>query len=161
MWIARLKFMKWLVTRCLLVGKHSLFFLDDEVRLGNTAVLQAYDLRTPTVGPDSVVQLVTLWQVQDAPTGVRLFTHVLAEDGIPFAQADQLDAPSETWIAGDWLLQIHEFMIPAETVVGEYPITVGMYTCHDELCQRIERFPIFVNDEPASDTFEITNLRIE
>ena len=136
-------------------------FLEDEVRLGDTAVLQAYDLRTPTMSPDGVVQLVTLWQLQDAVEGVRLFTHLLAEDGVPFAQADRLDAPSESWIAGDWLLQIHEFMIPPETAVGEYPITIGMYTCLDELCQQTERFPIFVNGEPVGDTFEITKLRIE
>ena len=136
-------------------------FLDEAVRLGDTAVLQAYDLRTPTVGPDGVVQLVTLWQLQDAAEDVRLFTHVLAEDGVPFAQADRLDAPAESWIAGDWLLQIHEFVIPPETAVGEYPITVGMYTCLDELCQQTERFPIFVNNEHTGDTFKITKLRIE
>ena len=135
--------------------------LDEEIWFGETAVLRGYHLRTPTVSPNEVVQLVTLWQVQDAQAGIRMFTHVLGEDGFPFAQTDRLDAPSEAWIAGDWLLQVHEFIIPSETAVGEYPVTVGIYTCLDELCEDTERFPVIINSNPQGDNYKITNLRIE
>ena len=137
------------------------FIFAEDVRLGNTAVLLGYDLRTPTVSPEGVVQVVTLWQLQNPAEDVRLFTHVLQADGVPFAQADRLDAPSEMWGRGDLLLQVHEFMIPPETAVGDYPITVGMYTCLDELCAQTERFSIQVNSKAMGDTFRLTDLQVE
>ena len=136
-------------------------FVDGKVRLGDTAVLQGYDLRTPTVSAGDVVQLVTLWQVQGAQEGVRLFTHLLGADGALLAQADRLDAPSEAWVSGDWLLQVHEFVVPVETAVGEYPITVGMYVCLDALCEQTERFPISIDGAPSGDTFQLTNLTVQ
>ena len=136
-------------------------FVDGAVHVGDTAVLQGYDLRAPTIAPGGTVQLVTLWQVQNALEGVRLFTHVLDAEGALIAQADRLDAPSEAWVSGDWLLQLHEFEIPAETAVGEYPLVVGMYTCLDVFCTQTERFPITINGEPFGDTFQLTNLTIE
>ncbi len=134
--------------------------VDGEVRVGDTAVLRGYDLQTTAVSAGETVQLVTLWQVGEAE-GVRLFTHLLGADGVPIAQADRLDAPSAVWVRGDWLLQLHQFEIPMETAVGNYPLTVGMYICLDELCQETQRFPITVDGQAAGDTFQLTDLIIE
>jgi hypothetical protein len=92
---------------------------------------------------------------------VRLFTHVLGADGVLIAQADRLDAPSEAWVSGDWLLQLHEFEIPPETAVGEYPLVVGLYTCLDLVCTQTERLPITINGEAQGAALQLTTITIE
>ena len=88
-----------------------------------------YDLPTSTFHPGETVQLATLWQVKRPLNDAILFTHLLNSEGVPIAQADRLDVPGESWQAGDWFIQLHEFTIPAETAVGDYALSIGVYTC--------------------------------
>ncbi|MCP4425854.1 MAG: glycosyltransferase family 39 protein [Chloroflexi bacterium] len=97
---------------------------------GEAAVFLGYDLlTTTTIRPGDTVQLATLWRVERPLDGAILFTHLLGPDGVPIAQADRLDAPGDLWRAGDWFIQLHEFAVPADTAVGDYPLVVGIYTC--------------------------------
>ncbi|MFO7536482.1 MAG: glycosyltransferase family 39 protein, partial [Chloroflexota bacterium] len=88
--------------------------------------------------PGGVAHLLTIWRVVDPAqvgplvppahtTDVALFVHVLDEAGEIVAQHDGLDAPSWSWQAGDWLLQLHPITLPPETAVGSYETVTGIY----------------------------------
>ncbi|MAT96069.1 MAG: hypothetical protein CL608_02915 [Anaerolineaceae bacterium] len=129
-------------------------------RFGSAAELIGYDLSTEQVAAGERVQLVTVWQVQAASPDLRLFTHVVGPDGIPLAQADRLDAPSGSWVAGDWLVQLHEVEIPAETAVGRYPLTIGLYNCLDPACEQTQRLPVQQNGTAVGDNLQLTELMV-
>jgi 4-amino-4-deoxy-L-arabinose transferase-like glycosyltransferase len=93
------------------------------------------DEQTP---PGGVAQLLTIWRVLNpdrvgpiAPpantTDVALFVHLLDETGEILAQHDGLDAPSWSWQAGDWVLQVHAIYLPPEMAVGTYETVTGIY----------------------------------
>jgi 4-amino-4-deoxy-L-arabinose transferase-like glycosyltransferase len=88
--------------------------------------------------PGDVAQLLTIWRVTDPArvgpivppaytSDVALFVHVLDDVGEIVAQHDGLDAPSWSWQAGDWVLQIHPIYLPPETAVGAYEAVTGIY----------------------------------
>jgi len=129
-------------------------------RFGDAAELIGYDLSAGSVAVGSVVQLVTVWQVQSAVPDLRLFTHVVGSDGIPLAQADRLDAPSSSWVAGDWLVQLHEIMVPEDTAVGTYPLTIGLYRCLDAACAQTERLMVWQDGTAVGDNLPLTELMI-
>lgn len=130
------------------------------VQFGEAATLVGYDLQVEQVAVGETIQLVTVWQLQSALPDLRLFTHVVGANGVPVAQADRLDAPSGDWTAGDWLVQLHEFVVPAETAVGQYPLTIGLYTCLDAACERTERLPVQQNGVAIGDNLQLTELVI-
>lgn len=129
-------------------------------QFGEAAALLGYDLSSGEVAAGEMVQLVTVWQVQSAPSGLRLFTHLVGPDGVPLAQADRLDAPSGGWVAGDWLVQLHEFVVPAGTAVGAYPLTVGLYTCLDATCTQTQRLTVWQDGTAVGDHLQLTDLLI-
>ncbi len=129
-------------------------------QFGDVAQLIGYDLSAEAVATGETIQLVTVWQVQDAPPDLRLFTHVVGPDGVPVAQADRLDAPSGSWITGDWLVQLHEIKVPQETAVGHYPLTIGLYSCLDMACEQTQRLPVQQNGAAIGDNLQLTELVI-
>ncbi len=129
-------------------------------QFGDVAQLIGYDLSAKAMAPGEAIQLVTVWQVQDAPPDLRLFTHVVGPDGVPVAQADRLDAPSSSWVTGDWLVQLHKIMVPQETAVGHYPLTIGLYSCLDVACEQTQRLPVQQNGAAIGDNLQLTELVI-
>lgn len=129
-------------------------------QFGEAAALLGYDLSSGAVAAGGTVQLVTVWQVQTAPPDLRLFSHVVGPDGVPLAQADRLDAPSGSWVAGDWLVQLHEFVVPEGTAVGTYPLTIGLYTCLDAACTQTQRLTVWQDGTAVGDHLQLTELMI-
>jgi hypothetical protein len=123
------------------------------VNFGNAAEFLGYDLQTPSVTPGAQVTVATLWRVRRPVSDVRLFTHLLGSDGKPIAQADRLDVPGHAWQAGDLFIQLHQFRLPQNTAVGQYPLAVGLYTPVDD-----RRLPVFVNGEPNGDILHLNPL---
>ncbi|MBL1129868.1 MAG: hypothetical protein D8M54_15390 [Chloroflexi bacterium] len=109
------------------------------VSFGEAMVLVGYDVADTAVAPGSTLQLITWWQLNTPVAGIRLFTHLVGEDGVPLTQADLLAAPGESWISGDLLLQLHEIAIPLDLPPGQYPLIVGWYTCLDAACNQTQR----------------------
>lgn len=131
-----------------------------EVLFDDSAQLLGYALSDTAVSPGDTLQLITWWQLQNPVPGLRLFSHISGIDGVPFAQADRLDAPGDAWIAGDWLLQVHEIEIPAETAVGPYALTTGLYTCLDPACKQTQRLTVNVDGRPAEDSYYLTDVSV-
>jgi hypothetical protein len=104
------------------------------------------------IAPGETAELLLVWRVTDPKpvgpivppaftTDVVMFTQVLDEAGVPFAQRDSLEAPSWDWQAGDVIAQIHPVTIPAETSPGSYRAIVGIY---DRLSG--DRLPVLTED---------------
>ena len=129
-------------------------------QFGTVATLLGYDLLANQVAVGETVQLITVWQLQEAQPDLRLFTHLMGPDGLPLAQADRLDAPSDGWVMGDWLVQLHEFVAPVGTAVGQYPLTIGLYTCLDPACEQTQRLPVQQNGTAVGDNLQLTELMI-
>ncbi len=98
---------------------------------GSSLALMGYDLQTPRLAPGQQLLVVTAWQTHGPLPEAVLFTHLLGPDGVPVAQADRLDVPSDSWQEGDTFLQLHHFTIPDDLPPGEYPLVVGVYTQPD------------------------------
>jgi len=132
------------------------------VNFGDTAVFLGYDLQTPTVAPGGVVTVATWWQVARPLPDAVLFTQAIGPDGRPIAQADRLDVPGASWQAGDQFIQLHQFTLPEETAVGQYPLIVGLYTCPAGCPQQTapQRLPILNPAGLPADHLPLTNLEV-
>ena len=117
-------------------------------------------MQAEQAGAGDAVKIIPVSRVQRPLPGLRLFTHLVGPDGVPLAQTDRLDAPSGSWVAGDWLVQLHEIMIPEETAVGRYPLTIGLYTCLDTACEQTKRLPVQQNGTAVGDYLQLTELVI-
>ena len=122
----------------------------------NVAELLGYSLQTPTVLPGGTIRMATLWRVYQPLPDAVLFTHLLANDGLLLAQADQLDAPSYAWQAGDRFVQLHELKVPKEIAVGTYPLTTGLYLHSNE-----QRLPLNRDGEALGDHLQLTTVTIK
>jgi hypothetical protein len=120
------------------------------------------------VAPGETAELLLVWRVNDPArvgqlvppaftTDVVMFTQVLDEAGVPFAQRDSLEAPSWDWQTGDVIAQIHPVTIPAETPPGSYQAIVGIY---DRLSG--DRLPVLTgNGEVMGDFTAVSPLEID
>ena len=129
-----------------------------QVQIGEAARLLGVDIQTAQVSPGETVRVASLWQLlSPIQADARLFTHLRGDEERPLAQADRLDAPVESWQAGDWLIQLHEFTLPPETAVGTYPLVIGMYLCQPS-CEQGQRLTFTVDGAPAGDTYLIGDV---
>ncbi len=116
------------------------------------------------VAPGETAELLLIWRVNHPErvgpivppaftTDVVMFTQVLDEAGVPFAQRDSLEAPSWDWQAGDIIAQIHPVTIAAETPPGSYQAIVGIY---DRLSG--DRLPVLAGDGEVMGDFTAVSL---
>ena len=129
-------------------------------QFGEVATLMGYDLKTEHIPEGEMVQLVTVWQLQASQPDLHLFTHLVGPGGQPLAQADRLDAPSDSWVAEDWLVQLHEFVVPEETAVGQYPLTIGLYSCLDVACAQTKRLAVRQNGVVIGNNLQLSELAV-
>ena len=106
--------------------------MDTAVNFNNAISLIHAEWLQDSPSANSVVDLVTIWQINDPTqigpivpptftTDVAMFAQVLGADGSPLAQRDALDAPSWGWQSGDTLIQktfsrLNKF-IPTENIL--------------------------------------------
>lgn len=124
------------------------------------ATLVGYDLQANQVAAGGMIQIITVWQLQAAEPELHLFTHLAQAGSPPVAQADRLSAPSSSWVAGDWLVQLHQFMVSPETANGRYPLTIGLYRCLDAACKQTERLPVQQNGTIIGNSLQLTEMVI-
>jgi len=137
-------------------GPHRFASLSEQFNFNGGLALIEFFWSAASYTPGDVAELLTVWQVRDparlgptrAPTfktDLNLFTHILNADGSIFLQRDALDAPSWDWQAGDTIIQLHQFAVPPEATVGEYPTEVGLY---DRITG--ERLPVLNSDATST-----------
>jgi 4-amino-4-deoxy-L-arabinose transferase-like glycosyltransferase len=133
---------------------------------GGAVHLVGYDLRTPTVAPGGMVELVTLWRVI-APEPLRprnlsnaeedwvMFTHALDGAGNVVGQEDRLDAPAWDWQTGDVIAQIHRFSLQPDLSAGPIALEVGIYRRSDGL-----RLPVLVDGNAVGDSVLLQHIDV-
>ena len=124
-------------------------------RFGTSLTFLGYAIQPERVTRGSVVQVLTLWQVERPLPHAQLFTHILDSSGQPIAQADLLGVPGETWQPGDRFVQLHEIWLGEETAVGSYTLAIGLYTTDDG-----QRMAVWVNEQPQGDLLQLARLEI-
>jgi hypothetical protein len=98
--------------------------LEDGIRLRGLA------LATRTAAPGGEVQLTLFWQAEEQPAGLyTAFVHLIGPDGSNVAQDDRWPAylPSNTWAAGQVIVDVYAISLPEGAPVGQYQVGVGLY----------------------------------
>ncbi|MGC8779410.1 MAG: hypothetical protein ACP5UQ_00935, partial [Anaerolineae bacterium] len=103
-----------------------------DINLDGRVRLVGYDLQPDRIRPGEAVTLTLHWQVERAlERDYTVFIHLLDErdtfigdgDGPPFANW----YPTAFWAPGEYLLDPHRLIIPADAAPGRYRIAVGLY----------------------------------
>jgi hypothetical protein len=126
-----------------------------DVVFDDAVELLGYARQTSAAAPGDEIDLVTLWRARKPVEGAVIFTHLLAPDGPPLAQADQTGVPGYAWQPGDLFLQAHRLKIADDTPPGRYPLAAGLYTQDDGL-----RLPLTRTDQ-SGDLYTFGSLVIE
>ena len=126
------------------------------VNFGDVIELIGYDLRTPIIGSDRTVELLTVWQIRAPFTPEAIiFTHLLDHGGHVAGQVDQLDVPSWHWQPGDAFVQLHRFPVDADAALDLYHLETGIYTRGDQA-----RLPVLVNGAAVDDRVLLSPVEV-
>lgn len=71
--------------------------------------------------------VTTAWRQRGVETPMKMFVHLLDENGAIVAQWDGFGAAWEGWRDGDILWQQHLLKVPVETRAGDYHLVAGLY----------------------------------
>lgn len=74
-----------------------------------------------------LLSILTTWQQRSEPAPVKIFIHLLDDDGAIVAQWDGLGAAWQGWRMGDVLTQQHMLQLPSDLPAGTYPMVAGLY----------------------------------
>jgi hypothetical protein len=130
----------WEVGRLEVVAADRHFELPEDIdvplayEFGEGVHLRGMALGSDAVAPGESGQLVLYWQTDEQPQAIyTVFVHVIDEEGDIVAQADHWPGglPSQTWAAGQVI--VDEVLLPVDADVppGKYRIAVGLYTAED------------------------------
>jgi uncharacterized membrane protein len=103
-----------------------------EVTIGQKAHLLGYDLDTSRANPGGQVGLTLYWQA-DGPLAkpFKVFTHLVDAQGVLRAQHDGPPGagccPTNTWVAGEVIVDHHPIRLGADLPPGDYQIVAGLY----------------------------------
>ncbi len=87
-----------------------------------------------TAVPGQPLLINTAWQQKGDPQPVKIFIHLLDDQGNIAAQWDGLGAAWEGWQPGDALLHSHTVPLPDNLPPGTYEVRLGLY--HPQTGQR-------------------------
>jgi len=105
-----------------------------EVRanLDNKLLLYSCELNGETFRPGDTVQILITWHVLDRlPEAYKTFIHITDESGRIAVQLDRPplggSRPTDTWHAGEKLLDPYTLVLPRDIPPGSYWVSVGLY----------------------------------
>ncbi len=120
------------------LGRERSFALPEEIpqrldlTFGEVIHLRGYKLDTTSATPGETLSLTLYWQA-DGPTerSYTLFVHLLGPDGLPHGQVDRVPgggaAPTQSWAAGQTLVEEIALPVAPDAPPGTYHIAVGFY----------------------------------
>jgi 4-amino-4-deoxy-L-arabinose transferase-like glycosyltransferase len=96
---------------------------------GESAGFISHGVSNKPIRAGDQLQVSTFWRAGENPQpSTRMFMHLVdPSTGRIIAQHDGLDAPMQFWHKGDAITQMHLLKIPADTLVGEYELRLGVY----------------------------------
>jgi serine/threonine-protein kinase len=116
------------VTLTISTGARSLV----EANFDDKVILYAAELNNMTLRPGDILQIVITWHVLDRlPAPYTTFIHLTDADGQIAAQLDRPplggSRPTDTWRAGEKLLDPYSLPLPATIRPDAYWVRVGLY----------------------------------
>jgi hypothetical protein len=102
-----------------------------QVQLGEGIELLGYELNA-SARPGDQVSLSLIWRAKQAISqSFKVFIHVVDASGNLLVQKDGVPGnwavPTDTWAAGEVIIDACAIPIPPETAPGNYQVRVGMY----------------------------------
>ncbi len=122
-----------------------------QAQLGDGVRLLGYDLIPDEATPGGTITLTLYWEALGTmEANYPVFTHLLTPDGRLAAGHDSPplngDAPTTSWLAGEFLTDRYQLPVPPDAAPGEYPVEVGMYDPTTG-----QRLPVTVDGVPQPD----------
>jgi hypothetical protein len=104
--------------------------LEETVVFGDTFELLGYQVAGEP--GEKSLDLLTFWRVTQPPSAdLKIFVHLLAENGQVSAQHDGLDVQPQGLQPGDELAQLHTIPLPELLPSGHYLLQIGLYRADD------------------------------
>lgn len=100
--------------------------------LDNKALLIGYQADKRELHPGDTLYLTLYWQAQYVGSeNYSVFIHLVGKDDHLWAQDDswprKSEHPTSLWLAGEFIQDPHELVVPPDTPPGPYVVVVGMY----------------------------------
>jgi len=100
--------------------------------LDNKALLIGYRADKREFRPRDTLYLTLYWQAQYVGSkNYSVFIHLVGEDSHIWAQDDSWpgkgEHPTSLWLAGEFIQDPHELVVPPDAPAGPYEVVVGMY----------------------------------
>jgi len=100
--------------------------------LGYMITLEEAEVRQATVRPGEVLAVGLHWcAMTSVPGQYVVFVHLIGPTGSVVAQDDAQPVrgaqPTNTWVPGQCLWDLHQVVVPASTLAGTYQVRAGMY----------------------------------
>lgn len=105
-----------------------------DYRLGRSLHLRGLTLETPEARPGEPVRLTLYWQTDTQPDDTfTAFVHLVAPNSSTPAQDDRWPGltPSNTWAAGQVIVDTYDITLPADAPPGTYQLFTGLYRAAD------------------------------
>ena len=101
------------------------------VRFDDVARLVGYDVAR-TAAPGGVLPVTLAWHsLGETPLSYKVFVQLLDGEGRLVTGSDAIPAawrrPTTGWIAGEYITDRHELLLPADLAPGAYQLLVGIY----------------------------------
>jgi|GEM_PF-4785155 len=103
-----------------------------QVQLGDSIELLGYDLSAEKMRPGEQVNLKLIWRAKKPVSqSFKVFAHVVDANGKLLVQKDGVPGnwslPTDTWVAGEVVVDSYVIPIPPEAAPGNYRVQIGMY----------------------------------
>lgn len=105
-----------------------------EVNLNNEIVLESVELKSDRYRPGQTIDVLLRWRsTQPVNESYKVFVHLVGPNGAVWAQHDREPGsddqirPTNTWIAGVIVPDIHTLVVPTDVPPGAFQLRVGMY----------------------------------
>jgi len=99
-----------------------------EILFGRGIALRGYEIGRE----GGKLKLTLLWECRERiPDSYTVFTHLLDEGGRYIAGHDSPpdggNAPTTSWLPGEFIVDVHEIPLPSELKPGQYFLEIGLY----------------------------------
>jgi hypothetical protein len=103
-----------------------------QVQLGDSIELLGYDLGAEQARPGDQIHLKLIWRAKkQVSQSFKVFIHVVDADGKLLVQKDGVPGnwslPTDTWVAGEVIVDPYVIPIPPEATPNNYQVQVGLY----------------------------------
>ncbi len=128
-----------------------------EAFFGDVAELAGYALSSETLAPGDTLEVTLYWKaLAETELSYTVFVHLVDGTGRVVAQHDGIPGdgtlPTEIWVPGEFIEDVHVIPIPRELRPGTYTLLVGLYRR-----DTMERLPL----GSGGDALRLVSLRVD